>query len=382
MDDLYRNNAELSLFMPGLHRHSGARKKQERFVYPLNAGAPWPVNQWYVAGFSSEISETPMARFYLGRRVVVFRDDQGEVHALAGLCPHRMMPMELGTLKDGKIVCGYHGLAFDLQGKCVAAPTAVSVPNCALDAFLVREAAPLVWIWMGDAALGQRTPLPPQQACLIGSEGCLTQCVDYTLLKSRYMLLIDNLFDLSHLGFIHASIVGEGGIALIKPDVEEREGRLIVSRTECDTTPDDFQRFLFPDIAERVTVGIGTDLIGISLINAGSFTRSGPSADSALLGQVNFIHCLTPETETTTHYWIMLTRDFRLDDEILSSALAAQNKAVVAQDKAALEAIEEAFASGTPLPREISMSSDLGAMRARLRITQMIRNDASALAPP
>ncbi|WP_409050339.1 hypothetical protein [Sphingobium xenophagum] len=59
--------------------------------------------------------------------------------------------------------------------------------------------------------------------------------------------------------------------------------------------------------------------------------------------------------------------------------MAAQNEAVVAQDKDALEAIEAAFASGTKLPQEISMSSDLGAIRARLRIIQMIRNDA---APP
>lgn len=56
--------------------------------------------------------------------------------------------------------------------------------------------------------------------------------------------------------------------------------------------------------------------------------------------------------------------------------LAAQNIAVVAQDIEVLEAIEALFQSGAELPDEISMKSDLGAMRARLRIIQMVRGEA------
>ncbi|WP_409050344.1 Rieske 2Fe-2S domain-containing protein [Sphingobium xenophagum] len=29
----------------------------------------------------------------------------------------------MGTLKEDRIVCGYHRLAFDMSGKCVEAPT-------------------------------------------------------------------------------------------------------------------------------------------------------------------------------------------------------------------------------------------------------------------
>src|ERR1700735_1637609 len=92
-------------------------------MYPLNTPTPWPLNQWYVAGFSTEVSPALQSRPIRNRRVVIFRDEQGTAHALSGVCPHRMMPLELGSLVGDRLVCGYHGLTFDMSGACVAAPT-------------------------------------------------------------------------------------------------------------------------------------------------------------------------------------------------------------------------------------------------------------------
>jgi vanillate O-demethylase monooxygenase subunit len=342
-------------------------------MYPLNAPAPWPSNQWYVAGFAEEVGRSILARPFLGKRVVLFRDESGAAHALSGVCPHRMMPLERGTLEGDRLVCGYHGLTFDTSGACVAAPTSPSLPACALPRFPLREVGPLLWIWLGDPALADNATLPAQHAIGIGVEGWLTQLVDHVRLEARYLLLVDNLFDLSHLGFIHASILGAGGIALAEPVIEERDGRLVVSRMLADAPTDDYHRFLHPGIGPRMTTTIASDLLGVSLINAGGPAFDGASADAPLLGHQNFIHAITPETEHSTHYWILMTRDFRQDDEALGAALAAQNKAVVAQDREALEDIERLLGSGVELPREISMKPDAGALRARLRIMQMIR---------
>ena len=344
-------------------------------MYPLNSSTPWPVNQWYIAGFSSEVTRTLQVRTFLNRRVLLFRDEQGTAHALSSICPHRMMPLELGSLVGDRLVCGYHGLTFDTAGTCVDAPTSSQVPRCALTVFPLRESSPLLWIWLGDPQRADATPLPPQDAIGVGTPGWLTQCVEHYQLKARYTLLIDNLFDLSHLGFIHASIVGAGGISLVKPTIEKREDRLVVSRTLVDVPADGFQRLLFPSSGERMSVSLSTELVGISLINAGGPYFDGPRLESPLLVHLNFIHAITPETEHSTHYWILMTRDFRTDDAHLSGALAAQNVAVVAQDRTTLEAIEQLLQEGGNLPREISMQSDTGAIRARLRIMQMIRND-------
>ena len=80
-------------------------------MYPLPTSQPWPLNQWYIAGFSREVGEQMLARTYLNRPVVLFRDRAGTAHALSGVCPHRMMPMELGWLEAERL--GKVGFTFE-----------------------------------------------------------------------------------------------------------------------------------------------------------------------------------------------------------------------------------------------------------------------------
>ncbi len=346
-------------------------------MYPLATKKPWPKNQWYIAGFSSELSDKPIARTFLNRRVVLFRDAQGKAQALSGICPHRMMPMEQGTVEGDRIICAYHGLAFDTEGRCVEAPTSPTLPNCALTKFPLQEAAPFVWIWLGQSAAAATTPLPPQGEAGIGSQGWVTQCVDYKLLRARYALLIDNLFDLSHLGFIHSTLVGDGANALarLEPKMQDRNGRLVVSRMISDVPPDSFSQRLFPNIGARMTLYTESDQIGISLMNAGTLIYDGPNDTAPLLGHQHFVHAYTPESEHTTHYWMVLARDFRQEDDRLSAMMAMSMKAVVAQDITALEAIEPLIQTAVDLPREISMKPDFGAVQVRRRLIQMIERE-------
>lgn len=345
-------------------------------MYPLNTDRPWPRNQWFVAGFSSEVGRDLIGRTLLGSRLVLFRDEAGTAHALSGVCPHRMMPMEQGSLEGDRLVCGYHGLTFDTQGACVDAPSSMAKPTCALTRYPLKEVWPFLWIWPGDPALAEQTPLPPQNSIGVNADGWRTDPVHHFELAARYPLLIDNLFDLSHLGFIHASIVGSGGIALAEPHIAEREGRLVVARELLDVPVDGYHRFLYPDIGERMSVRLESDMVGIGLINAGGPVWEGSDREAGETGRMNFVHAFTPETETRTHYWILTARNFRPSDEALSGALAAQMKAVAQQDVVALEAIERLLAAPGDLPRETSMKSDNGALRARLRVIQMIRAES------
>ena len=340
-------------------------------MYPLPTAQPWPLNQWYVAGFSQEVGDGLTARTYLNRPVVLVRDQSGTAHALSGLCPHRMMPMELGTLEDDRLVCAYHGLAFDLAGKCVGGASK-RLPDCSLIRYPLRERDGLLWIWMGEPELAERSPLPPQADIGIGADGWTTQFITHYQLQARYVLLIDNLFDLSHLSFIHASIVGKEGIGLREPEMETRNGRLVFGRTMEDVPTDKFRRMWFPHMGERMSLCMETELVGVSLINTGGPIFDGPDCAAPLLGHQNYVHAITPETEHTTHYWTIQTRDFRTDDHGLSAMFDNVNRSVVAQDIAALEAIEQRLQQRVVLPDEISMRSDLGGLQARARVIRMI----------
>jgi vanillate O-demethylase monooxygenase subunit len=317
----------------------------------------------------------------LNRPIIMFRDDRGVAHALSGICPHRMMPLEMGKLAGNQVACAYHGLTFDTTGVCVAAPTSARLPQCALTRYPAKEKAPFLWVWLGDPAAAESTPLPSQESIGLGAAGWRTDFCRYFELKARYALLVDNLFDLSHLAFIHRNTAAAVDLALTEPSMQDSGERLVVSRELFDAPADIAAHLLFPAHGERVSRRLETEMIGMSLIKAGGPFWDGPNSQAPLLGYQNFIHVLTPESETSTHYWALLGRDFRLEDDRLTAALAKGMAEIVQQDLDALGAIEQVLSGSLRLPREISMLPDQGALRARRRLIQMINADKTVASP-
>ncbi len=81
-------------------------------------------------GSEGELPEEGKAREFscAGRMVCVARVD-GALAALDNVCPHRGGPLSDGVVMDGKIVCPWHGWAFDpFTGQSVQVPdTAVQI---------------------------------------------------------------------------------------------------------------------------------------------------------------------------------------------------------------------------------------------------------------
>lgn len=70
----------------------------------------FPKNTWYVACTPDEIAEKPLGRQICGEKIVFYRGAEGKVAAVEDFCPHRGAPLSLGFVRDGNLVCGYHGL--------------------------------------------------------------------------------------------------------------------------------------------------------------------------------------------------------------------------------------------------------------------------------
>ena len=61
-----------------------------------------------------------------GEMVAVVRDEAGDVHAVADLCTHAMVPLSEGEVEDCTIECWLHGSRFDLRTGEPTGPPAVS----------------------------------------------------------------------------------------------------------------------------------------------------------------------------------------------------------------------------------------------------------------
>ena len=123
-------------------------------------------NAWYVACTPDEIDGKPLGRQICGERMVFWRTAEGGVAALEDFCPHRGAPLSLGSVREGHLVCGYHGLTVGASGKCVSMPCQRVGGIPAVRSYPAVERYGFIWVWPGDAAEADRVhiPAPRRQA--------------------------------------------------------------------------------------------------------------------------------------------------------------------------------------------------------------------------
>ena len=162
-------------------------------------------NDWYIAAWGSELGSEPGAkpigRKILNEDIVLFRDQDGKVAALENRCTHRGVPLSCGEIVDKGIQCGYHGLIFNRTGACVEVPgQTVIPPRAKIRSYPLVEKDQFCWIWMGDPA--KADPSRILDYPYHNDSKNWPHKHDMYPIKCNYLLLIDNLMDLTHLGAV------------------------------------------------------------------------------------------------------------------------------------------------------------------------------------
>jgi vanillate O-demethylase monooxygenase subunit len=339
-------------------------------VYPLTASQPYPRRQWWMAAYSSEVSRDILPRTVLGEKIVLYRTEEGQAVAVSGVCPHRMYPLEKGRLVGNDIQCGYHGFKYDTKGVCVLTPSQDSPAPACLRTYPLIEHGGTVWIWTGEADLADPALMPDLASVGVGSPGWAADMSSCFELKGRYTLLIDNLLDLTHVSFIHIDTLPNGeAVAKLPYELVSSGKSLNVRRVGKGIPSNPFLKLLFPDYDGPVDQSFDAEYMGPCLIRtAGQMWASGTGAP---LGTLNFLHIITPETPTTTRYYVITTRNFGLDSPAISAMSEHFTKTIGPQDQDAIEAIEQVLRQGNR-PREISCRADAGDIQVRRRLSAQI----------
>ncbi|WP_022681541.1 aromatic ring-hydroxylating dioxygenase subunit alpha [Sphingobium bisphenolivorans] len=346
-------------------------------MHPLKVDQPYPYEQWWVAAYSSEVGRELLGRTILGDRVILYRTEAGEAVALSGICPHRSYPLAKGKLVGDAVQCGYHGFTFDSGGNCVFVPNQTGVPsNSSLRQYPVVERGGLLWIWTGEVGNAAPDLVPPVERLGLSPDWKSDYSPPITTV-GRYTLLIDNLLDLGHASFIHAdTIPGGEAVAMIPVTVIENEESLNVERIGRNLPINPFIKLQFPDNDGPVDQHFDAEYYAPSIIRTGGTTfRSGLTEP---LGTQNFIHCITPETPTSTHYFVITTRNFGHDNDVLSQVNVDMGSRIQPQDEEAMAAVEEVLQSATGPIREVSARVDTGALKVRHRLESQIRAECKA----
>ena len=315
-------------------------------------------NTWYVAAEPDELNTGLVARRILGAEVVIGRLASGNLIALEDRCPHRFAPLSLGCVIGENIQCGYHGAEFDSQGRCVRIPGQDSVPQrAAIRAFPVTEKHGFIWIWMGDADAAEDHSSIPDFLYRSDHPDWDGGYGHFESIGANFNLINDNLFDITHAEFVHPESFGaeemriyrnaeEGDEFIDQKTTYTIDHRQIVFRMRSlNMDPGGpFYRWMVASSqgVEQYTGPVDLDM-EVSW-GAPTFTsfllNARPGGESKENGvQVCNMHAITPETETSSHYFYRSVKNYGSAE--LTEAFMAGVKAIFEQDKPLLEAQQQ-----------------------------------------
>jgi len=335
-------------------------------------------NGWYAAIWSDELQTRPVGRTFLNEKIVLFRNASGQVAALEDCCCHRAAPLSKGEVSGDYLMCGYHGLKFDIGGRRVEVLGQNVIPRGAkVRSYPVCEKWRVVWIWMGEPAKADETKVPNLHWL---ADPKWTATPGYIHLRSNYQFLVDNLLDLTHVTYVHKStLAGDPREATTPTKTERLPDGVRVGRWMLDFVPPplfakagnftgNVDRWQFVTWKPPATV-----YLDVGCARAGT---GAPEGDRSQGISIWSSHLITPETGGSSHYMFCFARDFHIDDPEMSKLLYEGSRATFLEDAEMLEAVQ-ANRSGGSLEGLIDIGADAAQLQARRMLDQMIQAEAS-----
>lgn len=302
----------------------------------------FPKNTWYVACTPSEVDEKPLGRTICGERMAIYRGQENRVAAVQDFCPHRGAPLSLGHVSEGRLVCGYHGLEMGCDGKTIHMPGQRVRGFPPIKSYPVVERYGFIWVWPGDAALAEENKIPvlewydnPEWA--YGGGLYHVQC--------DYRLMVDNLMDLTHETYVHASSIGQKEIDETPCKTVVEGDTVITSRYMSGISAPPFWKAALRShsLADDVPVDRwqicrftppSNVMIEVGVAHAGLGGYDAPADKKVYSVVVDFI---TPETQTSIHYFWGMARKFNPRDKALTAAIREGQGKIFSEDLQMLE---------------------------------------------
>jgi phenylpropionate dioxygenase-like ring-hydroxylating dioxygenase large terminal subunit len=161
------------------------------------------LNQWYLVCRSEDVGTTPVGLTRLNRKIALWRDGSGTVHAIDDFCPHRGAPMSKGVVVENGLACKYHGVVVNGQGVVQVVPPVHDCPMVRQKkniGYPVQEKFGAIWLYFSDG-IDDKVPemeLPPQMTSPEWSGFLFTQ-----VWNCNYRVALDNRLDPIHGSYLH-----------------------------------------------------------------------------------------------------------------------------------------------------------------------------------
>ena len=165
--------------------------------------SPFPEGWYFVTTRGSLEKARLIQKTWMGKDIVVWCDDAGGISVAESVCPHlgsELGPAAGGRVRDGRLVCPFHGYEFDVSGQCVATPFAPPPKTARLRSFETREVLGIVFAWWGIDGRPPQWSLPEDPPA--GADWC--EPAFRTLrFRGHPQETSENAVDMAHLRYVH-----------------------------------------------------------------------------------------------------------------------------------------------------------------------------------
>lgn len=335
-------------------------------------------NAWYVAGWSRDFGEALRALRIVDEHLVMFRATDGPVVALEDRCPHRLLPLSKGKRIGDTIQCGYHGMTFGTDGKCVRVPGQENLPASAyVDAYPVEERHGIVWVWTGDPAKADRDAVFDMPE--LSDPAWHAHQGDALQIRAHYLNVAENLVDPAHVSFVHPTTLGNAASENVPVHVSTAGAVITAWRWIRDAEPIGFFKNFggFNGHVDRWHY-YHLHLPSTAVIDFGSAEATAQLAeeDRGQGVRIFALHFVTPVSEgETVDHWMHL-RNTAVGDETASEQMDAMFRVAFAEDKEILEAVH-ASEQRPQRRKPIRIAIDKGPNVYRKRIRDLIEAEAT-----
>jgi len=329
-------------------------------------------NAWYPLAWARDIGRQLSTRRVLEEDLVVFRTEDGRVAALEDVCPHRLAPLSLGTLQGDAVQCGYHGLAFDCSGQCVAAPGMARAPSGAqVRSYPTAQSMGMVWVWMGDPA--RADPAEVFHLPQYDDPGYSVVEGDALPVRANYLSLADNLCDPTHVVYVHKTTLASAGREETRV-MHERQGNKVVTWRWVIDGPlipvfEGLKDFGGANVDRWHYYHYHAPCIAVIDFGSAKTGTGAPEGNRDDCIQMYACHFITPiDQHSCMQHWLCIRNspaDPQVDERLRASLRLAFN-----EDKRVLEAIQR----NEDKPREwkrVNLALDASSIKMRRIVEEM-----------
>ncbi|MXY67193.1 MAG: Rieske 2Fe-2S domain-containing protein [Acidobacteriia bacterium] len=163
----------------------------------------FPEGWYFVASRESILKAGLIQKTWLGQSIVAWCGAGGSVCVAEAVCPHLgadLGPVAGGRVRDGCLVCPFHGFEYDVSGQCVATPFASPPKSAKLTVFETREVLGMVFAWWGIDGRPPRWRLPADPPIGPDWSGLEFRTVQF---PGHPQETAENSVDLAHLRYVH-----------------------------------------------------------------------------------------------------------------------------------------------------------------------------------